>query len=110
MEPSRPAALAIPHEQLLPRLAQHCFSEHTLRILSRDRVFAELRFRSHQIYFVADFVQRECHQELSIRQLAQLFDCKSDRVKEALANGLEDPKIRSRCLAFDENSEMKILD
>jgi hypothetical protein len=88
MEHSVLVALAIPHEQFLSSLAQHCFSECTARTLSRDRVFAELRFRFHQICFVFDFAQRESHQELSIWQLAQLFDCKPDRIKAALGNGL----------------------
>jgi hypothetical protein len=64
-----------------------------------------MRFRSHRLYFVADFAQRECHQELSIRHLAQLFDCKTDRIKAALVDGLEDVKVRDRHLAFDEDSE-----
>jgi hypothetical protein len=110
MEPSVLAMPVIPYKQFVPCLSQYCLSECTVRTLSQDRVFAELRFRSHQIYFVADFAQCECHQELSVWQLAQLFDCKSDRFKAALANRLEDRKVRDRHLAFDEISETEILD
>jgi hypothetical protein len=55
MESSTPAAPAIPHEELLPLLLRYCLSELMTRKLQRESGFDQLRFRSHQIYFVKDF-------------------------------------------------------
>jgi hypothetical protein len=66
MELSMPAAPAIPYEELLSQLLQYCLSERMTQILQREPDFDQLRFRSHQIYFVKDFAQRNGGQDLSI--------------------------------------------
>jgi hypothetical protein len=42
MEPSTSAAEAIPHEELLPPLAQYCLTEQMVRALGREPGFDEL--------------------------------------------------------------------
>jgi hypothetical protein len=81
-----------------------------LRALERQPDFAELQFRAHQICFVQDFAQREANHTLSIHQLSKAFECQPGRVKAALENGLEPPKVRGRHFAFDDDSEAEILD
>jgi hypothetical protein len=62
------------------------------------------------LYFTYDFAQRKGDQELSISQLLRTFCCDSVRVKPALANRLEEPKVRGRHLAIDKDSEGEILE
>jgi hypothetical protein len=110
MASSTPAAPAIPHEELLPQLQKYCFSERMVRLLQREPVFGELQYRPHQIYFVHDFALRNNHPELSTRQLSRAFGCDIQRVKAALENGLNEPKVRGRHFAFDDDSEVQILE
>jgi hypothetical protein len=110
MESSTPAAPAIPHKELLPQPLQYCLSERMTRILQREPSFDQLRFRSHQIYFVKDFAQRNGGQDLSLSQLSKAFRCDADRVKTALENSLNDLKVRGRHFAFDDESEIQILE
>jgi hypothetical protein len=110
MESSTPAAPAIPHEELLPQLLQYCLSERMARMLQREPDFDQLRFRSHQIYFVKDFAQRNDGQDLSIHQLSRAFGCDAGQIKAALENSLNDRKVRGRHFAFDDESEIQILE
>jgi hypothetical protein len=48
MESSKPAAEAIPHEELLPRLAQYFLTEWMVRALRRELGSEELQFRAHR--------------------------------------------------------------
>jgi hypothetical protein len=110
MESSTPAAPAIPHEELLPQLLQYCSSERMTRMLQREPGFDQLRFRSHQIYFVKGFAQRNGGQDLSIYQLSRAFTYDAGRVKAALENGLNDSKVPGHHFAFDDESEIQILE
>jgi hypothetical protein len=107
--PATPAAPAIPHQELLPRVQEYCFHERIVRILARELGFADLRYRSHQICFVADFARQTAGLELSMKQLTRASDCHATRVKAALANGFEEPKSRRRHFVFDDDSEEEIL-
>jgi hypothetical protein len=109
MASSTPAAPATPHEELLPTLQQHCFSERVARALQRESGFEGLLYRAHQICFVAHFAWETTGQELSVNQLARAFDCHSTRMKAALANGFEESKTRGWHMAFDHDSEADIL-
>jgi hypothetical protein len=109
MESSTPAAPAIPHEELLPQLLQYCLNERMTGMLHREPGFDQLRFRSHQIYFVKDFAQRNSGQDLSIHQLSREFVCDAGQVKSALQNSLNDPKVCGRHFAFDDKAEIQIL-
>jgi formamidopyrimidine-DNA glycosylase len=104
MASSTPAAPAIPHEELLPSLQQHCFSQRVARALQREPGFEDLLYRAHQSCFVAHFARETTGQELSVNQLAQAFGCHSNRIKAALVNGFEQPKTRGRHMAFDPDS------
>jgi hypothetical protein len=110
MEPSTPAAPAILHEKLLPSLQQYCFNERMVRAFQREPGFDQLQYQSHQIYFLQNFAQREGNQALSIMQLSRAFRCQPIRVKAALDNRLEAPKVRGRHMAIDENSKAEILE
>jgi hypothetical protein len=79
-------------------------------MLQREPIFRELQYRSHQIYFVHDFALRNGNPELSPRQLSRAFGCSLTRVKSALDNGLNDLKVRGCHFAFDDDSEVQILD
>jgi hypothetical protein len=81
-----------------------------VQMLQRESIFGELQYRSHQIYFVHDFALRNGNPELSPHQLSTAFGCSLTRVKAALDNGLNDPKVRGRHFAFDDDSEVQILD
>jgi hypothetical protein len=59
--------------------------------------------------FVANFARETAGQELSENQLARTFECHSTRVKADLADRFEEPKIRGRHSAFDDDSEGEIL-
>jgi hypothetical protein len=104
------AVPAIPHEELLLQLQQYCFSDRMVRMLQREPIFGELQYWSHQIYIVHDFALRNGNPELSPRQFSRAFGCSLTRVKAALDNGLNDPKLRGRHFAFDDDSEVEILD
>jgi hypothetical protein len=78
--------------------------------LQQESYFVGLEFRMHQICFVKNFSQREANQMLSINQLSRAFGCPPSRVKAALANGLEPPKVRGCHLAINESSETGILE
>jgi hypothetical protein len=79
-------------------------------MLQDELSFGELKYGSHQIYFVHDFALRNPDEELSVRQLPRVFGCDGGRVKAALDNGLNDPKVRGRRFAFDDDSEIEILE
>jgi hypothetical protein len=79
-------------------------------MLQREPSFNQLRFRSHQAYFVKDFAQRNSGQDLSISQLSREFGCDAGRVKAGLDNDLNDPKVRGRHFAFHNESEVQILE
>jgi hypothetical protein len=81
-----------------------------VRILQREPAFGELRYRSHQIYFVHDFAQRNGDWVLSVCQFSSAFGCDAGRVKAALANGLNEPKVRGCHFVFDDDSEIEILE
>jgi hypothetical protein len=49
-------------------------------------------------------------QELSVSELSKAFECCPARVKAALANKLEELKVRGRYLAVDEDSEKEVLE
>jgi hypothetical protein len=109
MFPSTPAVPAIPHGELLPTVQEYYFHERIVRILAREPGFADLRYRLHQICFVADFARRTAELELSVKKLARAFDCHAVRVKSALVNGFEEPKSCGQHFAFDDDSEEEIL-
>jgi hypothetical protein len=48
-------------------------------------------------------------QELSVSQLARVFECHPARLTVALENGFDEPKPHSRHSAFDHDSEGGIL-
>jgi hypothetical protein len=79
-------------------------------MLQREPGFDQLRFRSHQIYFVNDFAKRNGGRDLSIYQLSRTFRCDAGRVKPALENGLNDLEVRGRHFACDDQSEIQILE
>jgi hypothetical protein len=79
-------------------------------MLQYEPAFRELKDRSHQIYFVDDFALRGGDQGLSIPQLLTISRCNDSRVKAALDNGLNDSKVRDRNCAFDDDSEIEILE
>jgi hypothetical protein len=81
-----------------------------VRILQREPAFGELKYRSHQIYFVHDFAQRNSNRVLSVRQLSRAFGYDAGRVKTVLANGLNELKVRDRRFTFDDDSEIEILE
>jgi hypothetical protein len=66
MVSSTQAAPAIPHEELLPTIQRYCFSEQVAHALQREPGFDDLRYRAHQIYFVAHFARETTGQELLI--------------------------------------------
>jgi hypothetical protein len=78
--------------------------------LQREPGFGQLQYRSHQICFVQNFAQREGNQTLSIMQVSSAFGYQPIRVKAALNNRLEEPKVRDRHMAIDKNSEVEILE
>jgi hypothetical protein len=110
MESLTAAAPAISLERLISTLEKYCFSELTLRVLQREPGVESLSYRSHQIYFVKEFAQRHEGRALSLRQLSRTFECDGARVKAALKNGLSDPETRGRHSAFDDASELEIID
>jgi hypothetical protein len=81
-----------------------------VRALQREPGFAELEFRAHQICFVQNFSEREVNHTLSTNQLSKEFGCSPSRVKVALVNELDPPKVRGRHPAIDEGSEAEILE
>jgi hypothetical protein len=109
MSASTVAAPEIPVETLLPRLAHHCLSDRTARILAQDETFRGLQFRCHQIYYVHNLVTSVLNTPISISALAPGFACKRDRVLSALAYGLEPPEARGRHREMDEDREREIL-
>jgi hypothetical protein len=72
--------------------------------------FRELECRSHQIYFVHDFALRNSDQGPSVHQLSRKFGCKGSRGKAAWDNELNDPKVRGRHFAFNNDSEIEMLE
>jgi hypothetical protein len=109
MKSSSADALAIFLERLLPNLQEYSFSKRTARPLHREPGFEELSHRSHQIYFVNKFAQRNDGHGLSLRQLPRAFEYDIVRVNTALKNGLDDPQDRGRYSAVDDASEIEIL-
>jgi hypothetical protein len=69
-----------------------------------------LSCRSHQIYFDNEFAQRNDGHALSLRQLSRAFECDAARVKAILKNGLENSHGRGPHPAFDDASEIEILE
>jgi hypothetical protein len=112
MASSTPAALAapaIPDEEFLGSLQKHCFNERMIETPLQGSGFGELRNRSHQICFVADFAREMVAQELSVNQLARAFEYNPARVKMTLANRFKERKSRSGHSSFDDDSEGDIL-
>jgi hypothetical protein len=57
-----------------------------------------------------DFSQREANQTLSLNQLSRAFGYPPSRVKSALANGMEPPKVRGHHFPIDQGSEAGIME
>jgi hypothetical protein len=93
MESSTPAALAIPHEELLPRLQKYCLDERMVQAFQREPCFRELQYRLHRVYFVNEFSRRELNEDLSTRQLLRPFGCDDAQIKATLVNVLDNPKV-----------------
>jgi hypothetical protein len=110
MESPTAAEPAISLKRVLPKLEEYCFREQTLRVLQRESDFEELSCRSHQIHFVNEFAQRHEGRALSLYQLSRAFECDAVMVKAALKNGLNDSQGRGRHSAFDNASEIEILE
>jgi hypothetical protein len=110
MESSTAAAPAIPLEILLSNMQEYLFGERTVRMLQREPGLEELRYRSHQIYFVHDFALRRLEQGLSLRQLSRAFDCDAGRVKAALKTAylIQKPAIVILPLMIRQNSKLFI--
>jgi hypothetical protein len=81
-----------------------------VRTLQRGLAFRELKYQAHRIYFVHEFALRNGDEKLSVRQLLKGFGCDGGRVKAALDNELNDPKVRGRHFALDDDSEIEILE
>jgi hypothetical protein len=79
-------------------------------MLQREPAFGELKYRSREIAFVCYFVLGNDEQGPSVRQLSKGFGCDAARVKADLDNELNDPKVRGRHFAFDDDSEIEILE
>jgi hypothetical protein len=107
IESSTAAAPAISLERFLPNLQEYYFSERTVRMLQREPGFEELSYRSHQIYFVNKFAQRNDGHALSLRQLSRAFERDAARLKTALKNGLDDSQGSHRHSALDNASEIE---
>jgi hypothetical protein len=110
MESSTATAPAISLERLLLNLQEYCFSERTVRILQREPGFEELSCRSHQIYFVNEFAQRNDGHTLSLCQLSRAFECDAARVKGALQNGLDDPQGHGGHSVLGNASAIEVLE
>jgi hypothetical protein len=80
-----------------------------VRTLHCETGFVELQYRSYQICFVSNFARDKVDQEISVAQLVLAFECHANRIKAALANGLEGLKVRGRHPVFDEDSGGEIL-
>jgi hypothetical protein len=80
MSVSTVAASVILVETLLPRLAHHCLSDRTARILEHDETFRVLQFRCHQIRYVHNLVTSVLNVPISISALSRGFGCKRDRM------------------------------
>jgi hypothetical protein len=101
-----PVAIAgIPVETLLRRLAHHCLSDRTARILRHDESFRGLQFRCHQICDVHNLVTAVLNIPISISALSRGFGCKGDRLESALAHGLEPLEAQGLYLEMDEDCE-----
>jgi hypothetical protein len=59
MESSTALAPAISFERLLPNLQEYSFNERTVQIFQSEPSFEGLSYRSHQMYFVNEFAQRD---------------------------------------------------
>jgi hypothetical protein len=109
MSESTAAAPAIPLAILLPLMSEHCLSARSVRMLEHDEHFQVLHFRSHQIYYVHNFVTSTLSLRISISALARAFNCKCDRGTSALEHGLEPPETRGRHLGLAKDHERELL-
>jgi hypothetical protein len=96
-------------ETLMPLLAEHFLDPRTPRILERDEKFQTLQFRCHQIFYAHDFMDSRLQIPTSISALAARFGCGRDRVKKALAHGLEPPDTPGGHLAMSDDAKKEIL-
>jgi hypothetical protein len=110
MESSTPAAAAIRSGEILSTLAQYFLTERMARALQREPGFVELEFRAHQTCFVQKFSEREANHTLSTNQLSNAFGYSLFCVNAALANRLDQPKVRERHPGIDEDSKAEILE
>jgi hypothetical protein len=79
------ASPALPLATALPLLSEHSLSARAARILEHNKHFQVLQFRSHQFYYVHNFVTSTLSLPISINALACAFDCRRDGVTSALA-------------------------
>jgi hypothetical protein len=104
------AALALPLEIFLPRLAQFCIPRTLSQIFRKDTTFRQIQFRCQQIAYVRDIAEREPQIPISINALARVLNCPRSPVQSALAHGLELPGERGKHTALDHRREQQILD
>jgi hypothetical protein len=81
-----------------------------VRILQREPGFEELSSRSHQVYFVNEFAQRNDAHALSAIRLSRAVEYDAVMVKAAFKDGLDDPQGGDRHAALDDASEIEILE
>lgn len=102
-------APAIPLDDLWEGLCSNCLSVCHARHLREDEQFAQLRWRSHQIFYIYTWASEQLGIQISRGSLRRAFNCSQSTVSAALQNGFDEPKPRGRHLAINAESEADIL-
>jgi hypothetical protein len=95
---------------LMPRVIRYCLTEGEAADLALDSRFMLSVFRQEQIVRLKEFTEITCNRTLSTKSLSQAFDVNREIIRRALARGYAIPCSRGRHPAFDEETELALVD
>jgi hypothetical protein len=91
----------LPLDEIYEGLCCNCLGVDHARHRRQDKEFAQLRWRSRQIFSIHERPQNTLGSQVTHRSLQRAFNCAQFIVRVALQNGFDEPKQRGRQLAVD---------
>jgi hypothetical protein len=91
-----------------PRLAEISFYDSDIRALGHRALFPRLRFRSFHICFLVGDPRDMLRHQVSMRELAMVFQFSERTVRRTLLRGPEDPVPLDRHAALDDDFKSRL--
>jgi hypothetical protein len=104
-----PKVLALPREEIDPRLYATGLSDRDIRALLQNDEWGASQLRNQQLVFFAHFAQTECSRRLSAAILARVFGIQDAQVWKIESKARQGSKPAHRLLALSPEQEDAIV-